>query len=309
MEHPTFSEFSNRWRRQMAPQWRRLHRQGVDDIFETHLLPRLGALTLTAIDRDAVLELRAALSELPGHGGRRLSAARINKIMTILGQALAEGATRYGLPSPCEGLRPLRASPPDIAPFSLAEVQRLIGAVRPDYHDYLTTRLYTGMRTGEINGLQWDHVDLDHGLIAVRAIYSAGEYEEGGKTRGALRDIPMLPPVREALRNRMSTRREGEDFVFVSPRGNPVDAHNFANRIWYPLLKQLGLKKRRPYQTRHTTATLMLAAGENPEWIARVLGHANTQMLFTVYSRFVPNLTRRDGIAMANLVASSESKQ
>ena len=42
----------------------------------------------------------------------------------------------------------------------------------------------------------------------------------------------------------------------------------------------------------------MLASGENPEWIAKLMGHANTQMLFTVYSRFVPNLTRQDGLAI-----------
>ena len=47
----------------------------------------------------------------------------------------------------------------------------------------------------------------------------------------------------------------------------------------------------------------MLASGENPEWIARLMGHANTQMLFTVYSRFVPNLTRQDGLAFTGLVS------
>jgi len=70
----------------------------------------------------------------------------------------------------------------------------------------------------------------------------------------------------------------------------------------YPLLRYLELDKRRPYQTRHTAATLMLASGENPEWVARVLGHANTDMLFRVYSRFVPNLTRQDGRAFAGLI-------
>ena len=57
----------------------------------------------------------------------------------------------------------------------------------------------------------------------------------------------------------------------------------------------------RPYQTRHTAATLWLAAGENPEWIARQLGHS-AQMLFSTYARFVPNLTRRDGSAFEALL-------
>ena len=48
----------------------------------------------------------------------------------------------------------------------------------------------------------------------------------------------------------------------------------------------------------------MLASGENPEWIAKLMGHASTQMLFTVYSRFVPNLTRQDGLAITGLLNS-----
>jgi integrase len=56
---------------------------------------------------------------------------------------------------------------------------------------------------------------------------------------------------------------------------------------------------------RHTAATLWVAAGESPEWIARQLGHTSTQMLFKVYSRFVPNLTRQDGSAMERLLRSS----
>tara|TARA_R110001583_G_scaffold194898_2_gene367549 strand:+ start:80 stop:274 length:195 start_codon:yes stop_codon:yes gene_type:complete len=47
-----------------------------------------------------------------------------------------------------------------------------------------------------------------------------------------------------------------------------------------------------------------MAAGENPEWIARQMGHTTTQMLFTVYSCYVPNLTRKDGSAIDLLLAA-----
>jgi integrase len=73
-------------------------------------------------------------------------------------------------------------------------------------------------------------------------------------------------------------------------------------RVWYPLLRYLAFKPRRPYQSRHTAATLWLAAGENPLWIARQLGHSSTEMLFKVYGRFVPNLTRQDGSAFERLL-------
>jgi integrase len=59
---------------------------------------------------------------------------------------------------------------------------------------------------------------------------------------------------------------------------------------------------------RHTAATLWLASGEAPEWIARQLGHTSTEMLFRVYSRYVPNLTRQDGSAMERLLASQMSQ-
>ena len=58
------------------------------------------------------------------------------------------------------------------------------------------------------------------------------------------------------------------------------------------------------YQMRHTAATLWLASGEAPEWIARQLGHSSTEMLFRVYSRYVPNLPRQDGSAIDRLLAS-----
>jgi integrase len=62
------------------------------------------------------------------------------------------------------------------------------------------------------------------------------------------------------------------------------------------------MKDRRFYQTRHTAATLWLASGEAPEWIAKQMGHTSTEMLFKVYSRYVPNLTRQDGSAFERLL-------
>ena len=60
---------------------------------------------------------------------------------------------------------------------------------------------------------------------------------------------------------------------------------------------------------RHTAATLMLASGENPEWIAATLGHTSTEMLFRVYSRFVPNLTRNDGRAYSGMLEETMDRK
>jgi len=304
---PTFEAFWTIWRAEMAPQWRRLHREGVDQIFDKHLIPQFGTKSLSDLAKPDVLTFRASLAELPGRSGKKLSASRINKVMTLLRQMLTAASERYGTADVCRGIKRLKARRPDVHPFSLEEVDGIRGAIREDYRHYVTARFFTGMRTGEINGLKWKYVDFERGLIAVREVFSSGEAEENAKNETSLRDILMLPIVREALEAQRAMRHPESEYVFCSRDGTPLDAHNFTTRVWYPLLRFLGIEKRRPYQTRHTTATLMLASGENPEWIAKLMGHANTQMLFTVYSRFVPNLTRQDGRAITGLLNSRSS--
>ena len=301
---PLFGEFSITWRAEMAPQWRRQHRNSVDVIFETHLIPAFGMRSLAEITKADVLTFRATLAERPGRSSKKISPSTINKIMCILRQMLTESAERFALSDVFKGVKRLKAKRPDVHPFSMEEVDRIRTTIRADYRDYVTVRFFTGMRTGEINGLKWKYVDFERGLILVREVFSAGVSEENAKNETSLRDIPMLPVVREALESHRKVRHPESEYVFCSREGNPLDAHNFATRVWYPLLRYLEIDKRRPYQTRHTTATLMLASGENPEWIARLMGHANTQMLFTVYSRFVPNLTRQDGRAITGLLNS-----
>lgn len=115
----------------------------------------------------------------------------------------------------------------------------------------------------------------------------------------------MSQPVYDALMKQWQITNSLSKFVFCKVNGGCIDHNNITKRVWYPLLKRLGLEKRRPYQTRHTAATLWLASGESPEWIAKQMGHANTEMLFKVYSRYVPNLTRRDGSAMDKLLSQN----
>lgn len=296
------------WRKEMAPQWRRQHRDSVDATFAAHLITEFGDRPVGSITKADVLTFRAKLAEMPGRSSPKLSPTTVNRTMGLLRQCLTEASERFGTPDAFKGVKRLKGRRPDVKPFSLEEVEKIRSTIRADIRNYVTCRFFTGMRTGEINGLKWKYVDFEHEVIRVREVFSAGESEENAKTESSIRDIPMLPMVKEALEQQWEDRDPDVEYVFCSRGGHPIDAHNFANRIWYPLLRYLELEKRRPYQTRHTTATLMLASGENPEWIARLMGHTNTQMLFTVYSRFVPNLTRQDGLAFTGLVNRKTGK-
>lgn len=223
--------------------------------------------------------------------------------MTPLRMILDEAADRFEFSTPFTRIKPLKVPQADVDPFSIEEVQAILGTVRPDFKNYYTVRFFTALRTGEIDGLKWSFVDFDHGVIRVRETLVDGR-EETTKTPGSVRDVWMSKPVKEALKAQWEVTGQLSKFVFCNREGEPLDHRNVTKRVWYPLLRYLELKPRKPYQTRHTAATLWLAAGENPEWIARQMGHTTTRMLFTVYSRFVPNLTRRDGSAFENLLAT-----
>lgn len=299
---PPFSVFVSTWKTEHQVEWRRSHIKVLDSTLDGHLLPEFGGRPVASITKADVLTFRAKLADKPGRTGAKLSNKRINNILGVLRQIMAEAADRYDFISPCANVKALKIRKSDVQPFTLDEVQRMLAVVRADWRDYFLVRFFTGMRTGEAHGLKWKYVDFDRRLILIRETFVLGE-DEYTKTDSSQRDIQMSQPVFEALKRQQEATGK-RDYVFCNRAGQPIDNKNFSDRVYYPLLRHLGLDRRRPYQMRHTAATLWLASGEAPEWIARQLGHANTQMLFQVYSRYVPNLTRRDGSAMDRLLAS-----
>lgn len=298
---PSFEAFARIWGTENEVGWRRSNRKTIGDILKRHLLPAFGAQEVGQITKADILAFRSELAKVPGRKAATLSAKRINAIMAPLRQILNEAADRFEFTTPFRNIKPLKVQKNDIEPFTLDEVERILAAVRADYRNYYIVRFFTGMRTGEIDGLKWAYVDFERRQILVRETIVAGA-EDYTKTDGSQREIQMNALVFQALQEQARATRELGRFVFCTASGAALDHNNVTKRVWYPLLRHLGLKLRRPYQTRHTAATLWLASGENPLWIARQMGHASTEMLFKVYGRFVPNLTRQDGSAFERLL-------
>ena len=302
---PIYKVFVETWYEENLPLWRRSHAATIRSTLDKHIVPWFGNTEIGNTTKADVLQFRAELAKLPGRGGNStLSPKTINRIVQILGQILEEAADRYEFNNPATKIKRLKQPRSDIHPFSLEQVRLLIASIRKDYKNYLTVRFFTGLRTGELNGLKWKYVDFERRQILVRETIVRG-LNEYTKTDGSQREVDMCQPVYEALKAQKDSARDISEYVFCNAEGEPIDVDNFTNRVWYPLLRHLGLEKRRPYQTRHTAATLWLAAGENPEWVARQLGHVNTIMLFKVYSRFIPNLTRQDGSAFDRIITGA----
>lgn len=309
IELPKFHEFVKTWMEENAISWRTSHRKNVGSIVRGHLLPEFGSINIKSIKREHILGFRASLGAITDkHGERKLSNSRINKIISILRAVINEASARFDFATPFINLKQLKNNPTDIHPFSLDEVFTILKFVRSDYHSYYTTRFFTGMRTGEIDGLKWKYIDFEKRIILIRETIVDGKQEDDTKTTFSVREIQMNQLVFEALLKQYHATSDISEYVFCNLKGLPLSHRNVTKRIWHPLLKRLKLTPRKPYQSRHTAATLWLAAGEAPEWIAKQLGHANTQMLFTVYSRFVPNLTRQDGSAIESLISQHQEK-
>lgn len=299
---PLFSDFVEQWFNELSVGWRRTYLSTVRQIIDSRLTPQFGDKAVSDIHREDILSFRSTLAKEPGRKqDSKLSSRRINAIVLVLTQVLNEAADRYHFNTPGDRIKPLKLKKTHVQPFTLEEVNNMITTCRPDFKDYFTVRFFTGLRTGEADGLKWKYVDFEKRLIYIRETFTAGE-EDYTKNDSSQRDIHMSQPVFEALKRQHEATSKLSKFVFCNRDGKPIDLHNFCARVWYPLLRHLALEMRTPYQMRHTTATLWLAAGEAPEWIARQLGHTNTEMLFKVYSRYVPNLTRQDGSAFERLL-------
>ncbi|WP_270805388.1 MULTISPECIES: Arm DNA-binding domain-containing protein [unclassified Aeromonas] len=300
---PTFAAFSQQWMAENEAFWKTSHSLNINSIFERYLLPNFGSQPIDTISRADILNFRGRLGKGYTASKRSITNDRINHIMTPLRCVFNEAALRCDFENPFQNIRPLKINRGSIEPFSLAEVRTFLAGVRADYQPYYTVRFFTGMRTAEIDGLLWRYVDFNKRQILIEQALVNGKVETP-KTQSSYRAIQMSEPVYQALlKQREATRHY--DYVFCNEAGNPLDHRNVTKRIWYPTLLVLGLTRRRPYQTRHTTATLWLASGESPEWIAQQLGHSTTKMLFEVYSRFIPNATRQDGSAFNSLIAST----
>lgn len=301
---PNFSGFAETWFTENEAAWRVNTQKATRSHLNCYLLSAFGNMQVHSIQKSDLLGFRAEIAkEGNGPKGRALSPKTVNEIMGTLLAILKEAAYRFEFKNPGETIKRLKVQKTHVDPLSLDEVQLFLESIRPDYYNYFLIRFYTGLRSGEVHGLKWEYVDFGRREILVRESITNGRTEYT-KNDGSQREVYISEPVLEALNRQKAATGEVSPYVFCTTNGRPLDTKNVNARIWKPTLRMLGLKERRLYQTRHTAATLWLASGEAPEWIARQMGHTNTQMLFQTYSRYIPNLTRQDGSAFERLLAS-----
>jgi len=150
------------------------------------------------------------------------------------------------------------------------------------------------LRQGEQNAIKPNDIDWLSGLLHIRRAITLdknGKFVEGGtKNRYSKKVIKLIPILIQALKSQKKIYDSFKcEYFFCSTNGGRVDPSNSRRRIWNPSLKKAGVELRQMKQTRHCFATNALSCGENPLWIAKIMGHRDTNMIIKVYSKFIEN--------------------
>lgn len=171
-------------------------------------------------------------------------------------------------------------------PFSEAEVEQILLWLQehqPCYTDFVTFVFGTGVRIGEAIALSWDNLSDDCSICWIGQSFDRNQQLKETKT-GRSRQFRLTPRLADMLRRRREIA--AGEMVFHSPRGDRVHDKNFANRVWRPMLKDLGIQHREPYTMRSTFVSHALKQGTQPEAIAKLTGHS-LRVLFTHYAGLV----------------------
>jgi integrase len=191
----------------------------------------------------------------------------------------------------------------EIHPLTRDEATVFLDGARhhaPGEYPLFLCALRTGMRLGELLGLQWGDIDFHGRFIEVRRNLVAGRVTspKNGKTRR----VDMSKQLTLALKALLTARKaealrrgwgQVPDWVFCNEEGGPLDGDNLRHRVFYKLLAKVGLRRIRFHDLRHTYASLLIAQGESLPYIRDQLGHSSIQVTVDTYGHLIPGANRQ----------------
>jgi integrase len=170
----------------------------------------------------------------------------------------------------------------------------------PEYYPLFLCAIHTGMRAGELCGIQWPDVDWNGKFIIVRRSVKAGKVSPTKTDK--IRRVDMSDTLISEL-SELKRRRKEEylskginqipDWVFCNSDGGPIDIQNLKNRHFNKCLEKAGLHRIRFHDLRHTFASLLLQNGESPQYVKEQMGHSSIKVTVDVYGHLVPGANRQ----------------
>jgi integrase len=310
----TFGEYAARWfagLNQLKPSTKRAY----GSILAYQLVPAFGALPLTSLSVDQVNEWLALRETTLKPKTRRNCLTLLHKLLEDAREAGHLAVNRLHGSRAIRRPRALREGDEAIIEvLTPAEIHHMLDAVDPERGPLFLVAVCTGMRLGELLGLQYGDIDFTAGKVHVRRTAYKGELylPKSQKSRRAV-DIgdQLLAALARWRRERHgATLPAADSLVFPAPDGETaIDPDWLRKRVWAPTLAKAGLRHVRIHSLRHTFASMLIAQGENIKYISSQLGHASVQITLDRYGHLFPDEKR--GAAMrfeAQLAAARDKK-
>lgn len=299
----TFSQYAETWLTVTAGQTCKFTTSRVyASNLTKHINPAIGSKALKDIVR---ADLRILIASCRAKGLSPKSIENVSRtVSSILTQAVEDGhltgnpAFRLG-----KHIRQGDHMKPEIRPFTREEAAAFLAVAKdsaPREYPLFMTALRTGMRLGELLGLEWGDIDFAGRFIEVRRNRVAGRVTTPKSGKG--RRIDMSSQLTEILRGLLTHRKEERlkrgwselpDAVFCTEGGTPLDGDNLRHRVFYKTLDRAGLRRIRFHDLRHTFATLLIQNGESLAYIRDQLGHSSIQITVDTYGHLVPGANRQ----------------
>jgi integrase len=265
-----------------------------------HLRPHIGGVRLAKLVPLHVEQLYTAL----GENGVKPALAR--KVGTTLTIAMGEAVRLHLLAhNPAGEVRKPKAAKVDMQVLDPDQVMVFLDAAKVDrLYAFYVTALDSGGRPGELFALQWSDVDLAAGVLRITKSLeeiSGNLRVKEVKTKKGRRQIPLSPfTVRVLEEHRKDALAAGHinGPVFCDTLGGYLRLSNLHKNSFKPILAKAELPSIRLYDLRHTCATLLLLADENPKIVSERLGHASIQLTLDTYSHVLPTMQQRAAVKM-----------
>jgi len=244
-----------------------------------HLLPAFGKNKLTSITNNQIGKWIAAA--IAAGSGAVVIKQSHGVLRQILNSAVLDGRLSR---NPAIGVPLPRTKAKEKKALTFSKLRGLANECG-DYSSLILFAGTTGLRWGEIAGLQCKDISLLNRTASVTKAYSRGA--KGEKSLGDTkthqnRTVPfpkeLIPGLTTFIEN-----RSPDSHLFQMPGEGVLDYNNFMTRIFRPAVARTGMTEVGFHTLRHTTASLLISQGTPITAVAGILGHASTQMTLDVY--------------------------
>jgi len=256
-------------------------------LLDHHLLPALGEQAVTVL---TTAKIQAYL----GEKAREVAPKTANHVLGLLKEILEAAVTWGRLPhNPAKPVRKITVFRREMPVWTAAEIRKFLLAASSAWRPVFAVSVFCGLRLGEVQAMTWEgpnRPNFTTNKLEVSRAYSKHTRKvEPPKSARGHRAVEMPPTVRRLLQELRVPGQGG--LVFSGPAG-PV-GRNTLSRAYLATIARAEVSRIRYHDLRHTYASLLIAAGKHPKYIASQIGHASAAFTLDVYGHLMDRLPVR----------------